>query len=270
MNGPRERQRSDYALHSAEVRPQPCESNHLVANPLGESNSCIAESIASRASSRADARFRRQALPLCHRPCLREKPLVISREFFKVLDAQPREQLALLIQLLAHRDVGGELDPLGGLADGVRPYQALDGGVNATSPEVGAQSVLIIDVMAERRHQLAHLDGAPVRRALFPPRAGGARCAPRVWRWWSSHRGLLLLSGGEMRGSRRGTGLTAPLRAIRVCQADPRYSNRVCFCWRHDQRHTDVGVCRQRCCTQKRFVQRYRSCLRLESRRRRS
>jgi hypothetical protein len=50
---------------------------------------------------------RRQALPLCHRPCLVEEPLVISREFLKVLDAQLSEQLAFLIQLLAHRDVSG-------------------------------------------------------------------------------------------------------------------------------------------------------------------
>jgi hypothetical protein len=87
-----------------------------------------------------------------------------------------------------------EMDPLGGLPDCVQPDQALDGEVNATSPEVGAQPVLIINVVAERRHQLAHLYGAPVRRAFFPPRAGRARRTSRVW---SPHRWLLLLSGAK-------------------------------------------------------------------------
>ena len=96
----------------------------------------------------------------------------LRREFLDLFELRACEQLALLLQLLAHRDVGGELDPLRGLPDDVRPHERLDGRVNPTSPEVRAQSGLIVDVAAEDAISCAHLDGLPVRRAPRRPEPG--------------------------------------------------------------------------------------------------
>ena len=55
-------------------------------------------------------------------PCRRAP--AFRRESPQAARSGARKQLALLIELLVHRDVGGELDPLGGLAHDVRPDQA--------------------------------------------------------------------------------------------------------------------------------------------------
>ena len=126
-----------------------CDAARLIGVPLAPGGRFGGLAVALAAVDRRESRCRgarRQGVRTHHRRSPVDERLRFRRKFLKLFDRELAEQLAFLIQLLAHRNVGGELDPLRGLPDGVRPYKSLDVWVNPTSAEVLTQPTLVVDV----------------------------------------------------------------------------------------------------------------------------